>query len=64
MPIIVGGVFEVDAEDKPTLHQGEGLGNGYIEKMVNTNTAGADLAFTVVDRGGDYGEKRSGGERS
>src|SRR5260370_33166289 len=33
--VVWGVVFELDPEDKPGLDQAEGLGNGYMEKMVS-----------------------------
>src|SRR4249920_812082 len=33
--VVWGVVFEFELEEKPALDQAEGLGNGYMEKMVN-----------------------------
>lgn len=33
--IVIGVVYEIDADDKPELDKAEGLGNGYNEKVVS-----------------------------
>jgi gamma-glutamylcyclotransferase len=45
--VVWGVVFELDQEDKPALDQAEGLGAGYMEKMVHVLTeAGPVTAVT------------------
>src|SRR5260370_5695196 len=45
--VVWGVVFELDPDDKPALDKAEGLGAGYIEKMVNVLTeAGPVTAVT------------------
>ena len=45
--VVWGVVFELDREDKPALDKAEGLGVGYMEKMVNVLTeAGPVTAVT------------------
>src|SRR5260370_38877209 len=45
--VVWGVVFELDREDKPALDKAEGLGGGYMEKMVNGLTeAGPVTAVT------------------
>ena len=47
--VVWGVVFELDPEDKPALDQAEGLGNGYMEKVVNIWTeAGPTTAVTYL----------------
>ena len=47
--VVWGVVFEFVPEDKPALDQAEGLGNGYMEKMVNILTeAGWLTAVTYL----------------
>ncbi len=47
--VVWGVVFELDTEDKPALDQAEGLGNGYIEKVVTILTeAGPITAVTYL----------------
>src|SRR5450631_1314447 len=36
--VVWGAVFELAPEDKPALDQAEGLGNGYMERVVNILT--------------------------
>ena len=47
--VVWGVVFEFDPEDKPALDQAEGLGNGYMETVVNILTeAGWITAVTYL----------------
>ena len=41
--VVWGVVFEFDPKDRPALDQAEGLGNGYIEKMVNVLMEGEPI---------------------
>ena len=45
--VVWGVVFELDPEDKPALDQAEGLGNGYMEKVVTILT-GVGLITAVT----------------
>jgi hypothetical protein len=47
--VVWGVVFELDPEEKLALDQAEGLGNGYMEKVVNILTeAGPTTAVTYL----------------
>jgi gamma-glutamylcyclotransferase len=47
--VVWGVVFELAPEDKPALDQAEGLGNGYMEKVVRILTeAGPTTAVTYL----------------